>query len=511
MADGWFQRVYEEGFRGMRLGKSNTALTSWYVRYYVYGLLPIRVQSALVARHGRKVHKLRFGPDYEKLARFLEVSERSDPDEIRSYQESHLRKLIRHAYETVPYYRDVMDERRLKPSDITTVQDLTKLPVLSKEDVRRAGTRLLSSAFDRKSLQTAATSASTGTPLTVYWDRDVAVMNHACHMRLKRWAGVPFGTPHAVMQGKPTVPPPQKKPPFWRYNPAWNQVRLSTLHMSDANLPYYVEELRRFGAESLETYPSAAYVVARFLEAKGEHLPLKCVFTTGEPLFSRQRAVIEESFQTKVFDSYGQAERVAFSTECEEHDGHHLYEEYGITEFVDGDGNLVPVGSPGLMAGTGLHNMAMPLIRYVGGDIGVASDKRCACGRTLRMLEGLTSRAQDVLVLPDGRMLPGRNIGWSVRMIESVKDWQVIQERTDDVRMLVVTDKPISEQEHAGLRQYFRRRMGPEVNLRVERVAEIPHSPIGKSRHVISHVPLVWGQSNVFAQEEAEETPAPQK
>ncbi|MEA3408716.1 MAG: hypothetical protein U9Q95_00005, partial [Candidatus Eisenbacteria bacterium] len=399
--------------------------------------------------------------------------------------------------------------RKLKPSDITTVQDLPKLPVLSKEDVRQAGDRLLSSAFDRKALQAAATSASTGTPLTVYWDRDVEAVNHACYMRLKRWAGVPFGTPHAVMQGKPTVPTPQKKPPFWRYNPAWNQVRLSTLHMSDANLPYYVEELRRFGAESLETYPSAAYVIARFLEAKGEHLPLKCVFTTGEPLLSQQRAVIEERFQTKVFDSYGQAERVVFSSECEEHDGHHLHEEYGITEFVDGDGNVVPAGTPGLMAGTGLHNMAMPLIRYAGGDIGAASDKRCACGRTLSMLEGLTSRAQDVLVLPDGRMLPGRNIGWSVRMIDHVKDWQVIQERPDEVRMVVVTDTPITEQEHAGLRQYFRRRMGSDVRLSVERVAEIPHSPVGKARHVISHVPLVWGQSNVFAQEEAEEASTP--
>jgi phenylacetate-CoA ligase len=491
----------------MRLGKWDATLTRWYFRHLIYGSLPLSVQSALVARHGRKVYELQTGPEYEGLLRFLEASERSDPEEIRAYQETKLREMVRHAYETVPYYREVMDERRLKPADILTIQDLTKLPVLHKEDVRSAGTRLLSSAFKRKELTTVATSASTGTPLTVYWDRSIAIMNHACYMRMRRWTGVPQGTPIAMMQGKPTVPPTQKKPPFWRYNPAWNQVRLSTLHMSDENLPYYMDELRRFGAKSLETYPSAAYILARFLEDKDDYLPLTCVITTGEPLLSEQRRVIEERFQTRVFDAYGQAERVVFSTECEEHDGLHLYDEYGITEVVDSDGHPVPTGTTGLLVGTSLHNRAMPLLRYACGDIGAVSDRRCACGRSLAMLDGLASRANDVVVLPDGRMMAGRNVGWSVRMIKSVSDWQVIQERIDLIRMVVVTENPVSDRERDGVKEYFRRRIGPEVEVRVERVAEIPKSPVGKARHVISHVPLVWGQSNVFAQEEAAESP----
>lgn len=490
----------------MGLGKWDATLTRWYFRHLIYGSLPISVQNALVARHGRQVHALRYGPGYESLSRYLEESERSAPEDIRAKQETGLRDIVRHAYQTVPYYREVMDERRLIPDDITTIDDLTKLPVMHKEDVRAAGTRLLSSAFNKKKLKTVTTSASTGSPLAVYWDQSIAVMNHACYMRMRRWAGIPPGTPVAIMQGKPTVPPAQKKPPLWRYNPAWNQVRLSTLHMSDANLPYYMDELRRFGARLLETYPSAAYILARFLEDKDDYLPLDCIVTTGEPLLSEQRRVIEERFKTRVFDAYGQAERVVFATECEKHDGLHLYDEYGVTEVVDSEGARVSTGTTGLLVGTSLYNKAMPLLRYACGDIGAMSDRRCSCGRTLSMLDGLASRANDVVVLPDGRMLAGRNVGWSVRMIKSVDDWQVVQERIDLIRMVVVTPEPVTDRERDGVKEYFRRRLGPQVEVRVERVSEIPKSPVGKARHVISHVPLVWGQSNVFAQEEAAES-----
>jgi len=493
----------------MRICKWNTTLTKWYLRHYVYGMLPISVQNALVRRHGRRSHALRYGEGYEEMLRLLETYERSTPDEVRAYQDTKLREIIRHAYDTVPYYRDVMEERNLKPDDFKTSADLEKLPVIGKEDVRAAGTRMISSAFRKSELQCATTSASTGTPLAVYWDPTISVVNHACYMRMRRWTGVPEGAPIAIMQGKPTVPPTQKRPPFWRYNTAWNQLRLSTLHMSDANLPYYMDELRRFGARSLETYPAAAYILARFLESRDDRLKLDSVVTTGEPLFPLQRKVIEDRFQTRVFDAYGQAERVIFSSECEEHSGHHIYDEYGITEVVDSDGARGPDGCTGLLVGTSLHNRAMPLIRYACGDVGALSGKRCACGRSLTMMEGLASRANDVVVLPDGRMLAGRNVGWSVRMIEHVKDWQVVQERIDLIRMIVVTDRPVLDAERAGVKEYFRRRLGPEVEIRVERVPEITKSPIGKARHVISRVPLVWGQANVMCAEEWDDPSSP--
>jgi len=463
---------------------------------FLYHRLPVLLQNAIVARRGRELFRLRFGPDYPPVARFLEETERWSWDELRAYQDERLRLVIRHAWETVPYYRDVMDERRLTPSDIQCADDLHKLPVLTKEDVRAQGDRLISSEYPKRTLRQVWTSATTSSPLAVCWDHAVDLMNHACYMRARRWAGVPFGVPFASMHGGPAVPITQKGPPFWRYNPKWHQVFFSTLHLSDENLVHYIAELRRFGARAFETYPSCAYVVAKFLESREDYLPLDAVILTGEPLFAHERESIEERFQAEIFDAYGQAERVSFSSECTAHTGQHLAAEYGITEFLSEDGERVGPGAPGLLVGTGLHNMAMPLIRYVVGDVGSYSEKPCPCGRPHRLMRELTSRVGDLLVTPDGRMIPSRMISWAVRAIEDVSLWRVTQERPDEILIEVVREAPLTAEDIENAREYLGRRLGPDVHAEIVRVDDLPRTARGKFRHAISKVPLAWGTPN---------------
>lgn len=468
----------------------------WYQIETVYRSLPVPFQEAIVAWRGRQLHRQRFGPDYGPLAQFLLESERSTPERVREYQETRLRALVAHAYDTVPYYCDLMDGLRLRPGDIRTAEDLQKLPLLTKDDVRAAGDRMISSSFNKRFLRRAWTSATTTSPLAVYWDREVQLMNHAACMRLRRWAGVPFGRPYATMHGGPAVPVTQKGPPFWRHNPAWNQVFFSTLHVSDENLVHYVKKLRDFRAEALDTYPSCAYVIARFLESRGEYLPLKCVVLTGEPLLKTEKGIIEERFQCRTLDAYGAAERVVFSSECEERNGHHIYDEYGITEITDHEGNVLPNEERGLIVGTGLHNHAMPLIRYVTGDVAARVDRECPCGRPLSMLDGLTSRVGDILVTPDGRMVPGRMVTWAVKIMKGVTQWQVTQEQKDHITIRVVRESPVTDEEREGVLGYISRRLGPEVNVDIEIVDEIERTARGKLRHVVSTVPLVWGGFN---------------
>ncbi|MFH1689959.1 MAG: hypothetical protein ABIE42_06940 [Candidatus Eisenbacteria bacterium] len=478
---------------------------AWYAEEIAYGLLPVAIQNAIVARHGRRIYRDRFGAGYDELSRLLEESERGDPELHRAYQNARLAELIAHAYETVPYYREVMDARSLTPSDITRVEDLAKLPVLRKEDVQAAGDRLISRAANRRALRRGATSASTGMPLTVTWDRAVAMMNHASYMRLRRWVGAPIGRPYATMQGRIVAAMGQKRPPFWRENPAWNQTFYSTLHMSEANLVHYVANLRRSGAEMLEAYPSSAFALARFLESRGEYLPFKGLITTGEPLLSVEREIIEERFQTRAYDSYGQAERVAFSSECEEHAGHHVYPEYGIAEVVGESGETLPAGQSGLLVGTGLHNYAMPLIRYACGDVAALSERSCPCGRTLPLMEGVLSRVGDLIVTPDGRTVPPIMVSWVVRWIEGVTQYQIRQDSVEELRMLVVTPAPITDEERRNVHHHFERRLGRGMRVTVERVDDIPRSDRGKKRLVVSRVPLPWGGGNLLSgQEEGE-------
>lgn len=472
---------------------------AWYAEEIVFGLLPVAVQNALIARHGRRIYRDRFGEGYEELSHLLEESERSDPEEQRAYQNARLAALIAHAYENVPHYREVMDARSLTPADITSTEDLAKLPVLRKEDVQAAGDRLVSRVANRRTLRGGMTSASTGSPLSVTWDRAVAMMNHASYMRLRRWAGAPLGCRYATLQGRIVVAMGQKRPPFWRENPAWNQTFYSTLHLSEANLVHYVANLRKSGVEMLEAYPSSAFALARFLESRGEYLPFKSLITTGEPLLATEREVIEERFQTRAFDSYGQAERVAFSSECEEHNGHHVYSEYGITEVVGESGEPLPVGESGFLVGTGLHNYAMPLIRYACGDVTSLSERSCPCGRTLPLMEGVLSRVGDLLVTPDGRTIPPVMISWVVRWIDGVTQYQIQQEAVDEMRMLVVCPEPITDEERRNVLHHFERRLGPGIRVTIERVDDIPRSGRGKKRLVVSKVPLPWSDGNLLS------------
>jgi phenylacetate-CoA ligase len=470
---------------------------NWYLEQQLYNHAPVAVQNALVSMRGRRIYRERFCPEYEELARFLEDSERQDPERLRAYQERRLRELVRHAYETVPHYRETMDARGIAPEDIGTAADLARLPVLTKSDVARLGNRLASTKVRKRSLRRATTSATTGSPLSVSWDRAVTLMNHACYMRARRWAGVQMGRPYATLQGRILTPIRQRKPPFWRDNPAWNQTFFSPMHMSEENLVHYVAAFRRKKIRHLEAYPSTAYVLARFLRSRDDYLPLECVITTGEPLLPMHRELLEERFDAEVFDAYGQAERVTFSSECEEHNGHHLHTEYGITELVDESGAPVPIGTHGRMVGTSLHNFAMPLIRYACGDMGAASDRTCACGRTLPLLESVTSREGDTIVTPEGRVLPAIMMSWTVRWLRDVEQWQIRQVSPSEIHILVVAKQEITGKDREHVTAHVHSRMGAGVKVHLEKVDEIPRSAGGKLRHVVSEVPIPWGEALV--------------
>ena len=182
-----------------------------------------------------------------------------------------------------------------------------------------------------------------------------------------------------------------------------------------------------------------------------------------------------------------------FASECECHDGLHVFTEFVVCEIVDEDGNPFEPGRPGLIAGTSLHNMGMPLIRYTFNDVAVRSERACACGRTLPLLEGLATREEDILVAPDGRMIPPVILSWGFRLIHGVRRAQLVQHSPDRLLARFETEEPISPEDEAEFRRSLRGKFGEGMTFEIERVDEIPLSSRGKYRRVISTVPLRWG------------------
>src|SRR5262249_2162472 len=152
--------------------------------------------------------------------------------------------------------------------------------------------------------------------------------------------------------GRVVVPLGQSRPPFWRWNRPWNQLLFSSFHLRSENIGAYVEAMRGFEIEALECYPSTGYILARFLEDRGETLALKAVVSSSETLLPIQREAMERVFCTPIRDYYGMSEAVLFAGECGQGPGYHLSSEIGIAEILGPGGETLAAGRHGRLVGT---------------------------------------------------------------------------------------------------------------------------------------------------------------
>jgi phenylacetate-CoA ligase len=461
----------------------------------LYRALPAAMQSRVISHYGRRIKRERFNESFVRWQELFRRSERFSAADLRSYQDERLASLVAHAFDHVPYYRRIFDSLGLKPGDVRSVEDLAKLPVLTKGDIRAHFRDLTSTDRRQGRTRLGHTSGTTGAPLEILWDEGVDVLHNAALWRHRGWGGFTFGQPYASLLGRVIVPPENRRPPFYRVNRPWNQYLFSSFHLSAAFLPHYLEALERHDVRFLEAYPSTAYILARYLESAGSVYRMKAVFTSSETLLPMQREVIEERFQCRVFDYYGMAERVMFSGECERHAGHHLFMDYGVTEVVDDAGAPVGPGGLGRLVLTGLHNYRMPLIRYEIGDVSGVRTEPCPCGRTLPLLHAVTTKAEDIVVTPEGRLISSSVLTHPFKPLTTIEKSQLVQEDPAHITVNIVRKPGYTEADTVHLVSAIRSRVGAGVSVRVVYVDDIPRGANGKYRWVISKVPLTLGQS----------------
>lgn len=456
----------------------------------IYDKSPVFLQTLALNAYAIRVHMERYGDKYRRVWNELVKTQDFSEDRIAEYQNTRLREIVKHAYRTVPYYRDLFDSHGLRPEDIQSTEDIHKIPVLTREDVRAQSGRLVSQEARRRGLVPGHTSGTTGSPLHFFWDINTCVYTNVVDWRQKTWAGVNYGDRIAVLLGRTIVPRDSDKPPYWRMNYLHNQLWLSSFHLREDNLKYYVNKLKAYRPAAVEGYPSTVYILARYLLGRNMTLPVKAVFTSSEPLYPMHRSVIEAAFECKVFDFYGLAERVLFATECDRHDGRHVNFEYGLVEIVDGNDRPVPAGRQGFVVGTSLQNFGMPFIRYRTNDISAIKRARCDCGRAMPLMDGVTTKAEDIVVTPDGTMISPSVLTHPFKPIDTVAKSQILQESPHELVLRVVPRPGYTDRDTARLLEGFRQRIGPEMRVRVELVEDIPRTAAGKFRWVISKVPL---------------------
>lgn len=454
------------------------------------GSLDFYMRSAYLSAKGLMVRAIKNGKMFYRVLEDLEKSQWYSVEELQSLQDKKLRALIHHAYQNVPYYRRVFDKHGIKPHHIQTADDLKKIPCISKQTLKEHGDAFVDQNVSKRTLASGWTTGSTGTPTKTLRSMNSIAFEKATLVRYRRWAGVDIHDRKVAVWGtiwgNVIVPRLLRSPPFWRFNAADNQALFSYYHLSDETLPTFINELRAFRPRFIEGFPSTMLMLARFLRKQNDVLPVQAVLTTSEPLFAAHRHEIEQSFQAKVYDSYGQSERVVSIAECE-HGGLHSQSEYGVIELLQGE-RSAPFGERGEIVGTGLNNFAMPLIRYRTGDISHFVKDPCPCGRYLPLVGSIDGRLADFIRTPDGRIMPGDGVMEAFYGLDNIKKSLVIQEAIDHIVVKIVKDDQKNSLAIDSLTANLRRCLGNGIRIDVDCVDTIPHDGRIKNRWVVSKI-----------------------
>ncbi|MCK4350871.1 MAG: aspartate 1-decarboxylase [Candidatus Krumholzibacteria bacterium] len=385
----------------------------------------------------------------DALLPMLERFERNQwlaAEELEDLQWRMLYDLLVKAVTYVPYYSELFKARGVVPDDISNTDDFRRIPILTKDSIREAGERIITTDPTRKGFPLKM-GGGTGEALCLYGDVASGPARRANNLRCYRWADVDVGDRQAFLWEHPPVRPFRRRLLESLKNYFNNVIYLSTLAMSEDSMRRYAKRLKKYGPAIIVGYPSSLQLFCRFCKREGlGGIAPAAVVTSGETLSLEQRETIERFFGCAVFDRYGGVEFNNVAQECREHNGLHIFSDLVYVEVLSTENEPVKPGEVGELVITDLRNHYMPFIRYRTGDLAVQSDRKCPCGRGLPLLERIEGRSfGPVDDIPPGPSRKSRAIesGTEDRLVvkSKIHKARITRERPEEMDCLVVDEK----------------------------------------------------------------------
>jgi phenylacetate-CoA ligase len=440
------------------------------------GLLERAYWNAFVLWHARNEMRLPYLP----RERILDIQSRR------------VRTIVKLAYDTVPFYRDVMDAARLRPIDFQSAADLSKLPLINSEQLARSPERFLSRRFARSGAFRLNSSGTVGSIKPVYHDYQSLMLalahGHRQRVVLARYVGRTFGYREMTINRLDGTA--AKLRDFY----ATHSIIPRRLDYSRSMVPpsKTVEEIiasiNGFGPDVLYGYGS--YLGLIFCQAKHKNLkllkPLIIVYG-GDLMTEPNKRLIEGEFRSPVLSTYQAVESLRIAFQCEERKGFHLCLDQVAVRVVNKYDEPVSNGEPGDIVISNLTNRATVLLNYKLGDIVTWSDQPCACGRTLPMIEKIQGRADDCFILPDGRIIDSAMIIPRLQSIEGIVQVQSVQTGPSEFQINAATLKMDWENTKRELDRCMRTILGQAIVVEIRQVDVIQPEPNGKVRAMVSY------------------------
>ncbi|MGD2246884.1 MAG: hypothetical protein PVF58_00650 [Candidatus Methanofastidiosia archaeon] len=402
------------------------------------------------------------------------------PEELKKFQEKRLRYIVNFAYRNTVLYKEKFRNAHIIPSDIYTLDDITKIPLVTKEEIKAVYPQgIVAPGCTEENCAVEITSGASGSMLKVLYDLKSLDYLKAVSFRDALAQGVRPWHKFCVRCSDPMEYEKILQNPFNR------EVGI----LEGAPEKEIIEQVRILHPHILAGHPSSFVAMASVMEENGitDIHPLK-ILLGGEVAYPVYREYIETIFQCPTFNKYGAYEMYSMAWECDHHTMH-MNADSVILEFLK-DGEPVTSGERGEIVATNLWNEAMPFIRYRLGDIGIPSECTCACGRGLPVLEDIEGRADDFIVLPSGELVPPIQVTavFFTTLHNHIEHFRVIQDTKSHIHVYIVPQEGFTDTVENSLRGRIRHTLGQSVDIDMEKVEHLNQTGRSKFRTIISKV-----------------------
>jgi phenylacetate-CoA ligase len=421
---------------------------------------------------------------------FLKVTQYWSHEKIQDLQQRKLRRLITHAFEHVPFYRQRMLEAGLSASLIQDTSTLKLLPLLNKADVQTAGDRIRLQNLGEP-IYSDTTSGSTGTPMRFVKNAAAFGWQRAHALRGLQWYGVDPGASQARIWGIPLSLSARRREIIKDW--VLNRRRYSPFSLDSASLDAILQKIVRQKPVYLYGYSSAIHLLTQHIMDRGaSHLGNwrpRVVVTTAEVLFPDQAADISNVFDCPVANEYGASELTMIAYSCP-HGTLHVSDESVLVEF-EPSGIVIKGKEAFRLILTDLNNFAQPFIRYRIGDLGRPVKECCPCGRTLSRIELLGGREVDVLHAPSGRVVHGSifsYIGKSILVAAGTHRFRVTYDQPGHLNIEIETSKKIDRTCLMAMEHSIKEQTGEPMEISFHLDAEILPEKSGKLRYFVNNM-----------------------
>ncbi|MBU3180282.1 phenylacetate--CoA ligase family protein [Clostridium psychrophilum] len=451
--------------------------------------MPDIIKKPIINSYNSLPDVFKYGKIFNNTYKFLKLSETWSEKQLSEYQLKKVKEIIKYSYANVPYYKRLFNENNIKPEYIQDLNDLKRIPYLTKEIIQNNLDDLISKEYNKKDLRYVTTGGSTGIPMGFYQDKSrEQKIEWAYTANLWSRIGYDIKKSYKMVILRGNIPK------VGDYEYIGNNLILSSFNLIENNMDNYIKRIIDFKPDFIQAYPSTISLLSKHIIDSNINIScpnLKAIICASENLYDFQRKQLEQAFNTRVYSFYGHTEHSCLAGECEKSNYYHLQSEYGYTELINESGHdVLEEDEAGEIVCTGFNNHIFPFIRYRTGDIAINSNEECSCKRNYKLIKKIEGRQQDYFIDKTGSKVTFIYCDvalWEVK--HKIYLYQYVQNELGRVELYIQCKIEFTKEDKECVIRDFKK-FYPRFDIELYFTDHIEKTKVGKFRYLVQNIKI---------------------